>query len=162
MGIASWATARVTTPDLQRISVPAGARSWRVGRTNTPGHCRQVALTVRRADRGGRQLRIGQFDVVRLQRFQHLPHMVAADLMAQPTRAGVDHRRHLTFTQPKSLRDLTIKDPVNDLQLDEVIARAEASQFPDAAGLRTLTHMLTPPAGNQPPSSQRSRSSVKP
>ena len=54
----------------------------------------------------------------------------------------MDHRRHLTFTQPKSLRDLTIKDPVNDLQLDEVIARAEASQFPHAAGLRTLTHIV--------------------
>src|SRR5207247_6617862 len=59
--------------------------------------------------------------------------VIAADLVAEPARAGVDQHGHLVVGEPVALRGLLVEDPDEALQLDEVVARAHRPKLAGAA-----------------------------
>jgi hypothetical protein len=59
--------------------------------------------------------------------------MVGADLVAQPTGAAVDHHRHLADPQPERGRGPRVVDGLDDLDLQEVVAGAEAAELAQPA-----------------------------
>src|SRR5262249_14771855 len=55
---------------------------------------------------------------------------VGADLVAEPSRAGMDHDRDLALTKAELRGGRGVVDFVHGLDLEEVIARAERAELP--------------------------------
>ncbi len=68
----------------------------------------------------------------------HLLHVVAADLVAEPARAGVDQHRYLILGEPVAAGGRRVEDPRNPLKLDEVVAGAHRPELAGAALARPL------------------------
>ncbi len=82
--------------------------------------------------------------------------------MAEPARAGVDHDRERAEPYLKSRRHALVVDLVHDLQLEEVVARAQRAELTEPAlRARAETASLWAPA-RRPPDSIRSRSARSP
>lgn len=96
-------------------------------------HSGEVAPAMARIDGRRRELRVRQCDAVDRQRLDHLTYVVAADLVTQPSRTGVDHHGDLAFVQPKSLCDSRLEDPLYDLDLDQVVSRIKAAKLAQPA-----------------------------
>ena len=56
----------------------------------------------------------------------HPAHVVGADLVAEPARAGVDEHGHLAHGEAEGLRRGRVEDLVDALHLEEVVARRRA------------------------------------
>ena len=54
--------------------------------------------------------------------------MVAAHLMAQSTRAGVDHGAHLTFPESERRRGRFVLDALDHLQFEEMVPAPERAE----------------------------------
>ena len=59
--------------------------------------------------------------------------VVVADLVAQPARAGVDQDRDLPLAQAHHLGRRLVEDAIDDLDFEEVVARAERAALVVAA-----------------------------
>jgi hypothetical protein len=92
------------------------------------GHRPEVRPPLRRVDRHAGQLASGP-DAVPGHRVRHDPDVVLTDLVAEPTRAGVDHHAHLPGPEPEAGGDVRVVEVVDDLDLDEVVARSEAADL---------------------------------
>jgi hypothetical protein len=55
--------------------------------------------------------------------------VVAADLVAQPSRTRVDHHGHLPFVQPKPIGDGRLEDSIDDPDLNEMVSRPKGAQL---------------------------------
>ena len=96
-------------------------------------HGPDIVLSFDQFHRRARQLAIGQLDAVLfLHSLQHL-EVVGADLMAQPTAAAVDLHHDLSLEQAHGLGRGRIEDLVDDVDLGEVVARAERADLRAAA-----------------------------
>lgn len=96
------------------------------------GHRPQVVAAFRGGDRRAGELAVGHGDAVPGHRLVHDPHVVAADLVAEAAGAAVDHDAHLAVAQPELLRRGGVVDLLDRLDLQEVVARAEATHLVQA------------------------------
>ncbi len=101
-------------------------------------HRREVGLSLGRADRCARQLTVGHADAVPAHGPVHLPDVVAADLVTEPSRPAVDHHAHGPRVEPHPRRRGGVEQAVDDLDLEEVVPGAEAAELPEAAVERPL------------------------
>ena len=77
-------------------------------------------------------------------RLVHRPHMVGADLVPESARTAVDHHADLPLAQAHRPRHALVVDGIDGLHLQEVVARAQAADLPEAAFHGSRTHPLTP------------------
>ena len=75
---------------------------------------------------GAGELPVGQLEAVPLRGVLERAQVVVADLVAQPARAGVDQHGELTLNQPHHLGRDRVVDAVDDLDLEEMVARPRA------------------------------------
>ena len=104
-------------------------------------HRPQVIPPLRRGDGRARQLAVGHGDAVAAHHLLHGPDVVAADLVAQAAGAAVDHDADLPVPQPEPPRRVSVVDQVHGLDLQEVVARAEAADLVQAAVHRPAAHL---------------------
>ena len=71
------------------------------------GHRAEITLSLPRANRGARELQIRGRDAELAHGGLHRTDVVGADLVAEPTRAGVDHHAHTTASKPTPPGDTT-------------------------------------------------------
>ena len=93
-------------------------------------HGFEVGLTFLGVEGSGRQLSIWKSNIPFLgMPFVAIPpvallhdlDMVRTDLMAEAPRPRVNHRRHLSGTQPKGLCGFNVQDFVDDLEFEEMV-----------------------------------------
>ena len=92
-------------------------------------HRREVLAGLGRAERRAGELPVGQLDPGARRHARHPAHVVGADLVAEPARAGVDHHHDLAGADAEGARGLLVDDLVHDLDLEEVVARAETADL---------------------------------
>ncbi|HEY8951764.1 MAG TPA: hypothetical protein VIP78_04300, partial [Candidatus Dormibacteraeota bacterium] len=87
------------------------------------------------------ELWVGDIDAVDRECLRHLAHVVAADLVAQPSRTRVDHHGHLPFVQPKPIGDGRLEDSIDDPDLNEMVSRPKGAQLALATFDRALADL---------------------
>ncbi len=110
--------------DLVQHHLPVGE-----GEVAGAGHGREVLAGLRRAERRAGELPVGQLDPGARRHARHPAHVVGADLVAEPARAGVDHHHHLAGADAEGARGPLVEHVRDDLDLEEVVARAEAADL---------------------------------
>ena len=101
-------------------------------------HRTQVGLALRASHRGAGKLPVGKLEAVPLRGVLERRQVVVADLVAQPARAGVDQDGDLAFVQAHDLGRSRIEHAVDDLDFEEVVARAERAALVVTAGDRAI------------------------
>jgi hypothetical protein len=88
--------------------------------------------------------------------------VIAADLVSQTPRTGVDHDAELSGPQPERLGHRPVVDLVHRLHLEEVVAGSEAADLAEPALHGALADLSGSASSTAPESSQRSRSRYPP
>ena len=114
-------------------------------------HRRQVAPPLRRADRRAAELAVGQLDAVLPRRLDHHLQVVGAHLVAEAARAAVDHHHHLLGEEPEGAGGGAVVDLGDDLDLAEVVARAQRAELAPAALVGALGDRVGVGAGDRSP-----------
>ncbi len=96
-------------------------------------HRPEVPARLRRGQRGAAELAVGERDAVARRRLDHALQVLAADLVAEPPRAGVDHHRHPAGDQPEGRGRRRIVHLGDELDLGEVVPRPQGAELPGAA-----------------------------
>jgi hypothetical protein len=118
---------------LVRDSLPV-----RPGEVRRRGHRGQVGAALGRGGGCAGELAVGELDPMPAHDRVHVLDVVAADLVAEPARAGVDQHRCLILGKPVSAGGRRVEDPRNPLQLDEVVAGAHRPELAGGALARPL------------------------
>ena len=97
-------------------------------------HGAQILGGLGRVERRAGELAVGKRDAEPPESAFQPPQVVGADLMAQTAGAGVDHDRDLVREEPEDPGPALVVDFVHDLDLHEVVPRAQRADLPQAAG----------------------------
>lgn len=68
--------------------------------------------------------------------------MVGANLVAQAAGSAVDHHAHRAHVEPHQPRGVRIEDPLDGLDLEEVVSRPEAAELTEAPLHGTVAHRV--------------------
>ena len=101
-------------------------------------HRAQVRLPLRASHRGAGELPVGKLEAVTLGSVLERRQVVVADLVPQPARAGVNQHGDLAFVQTHDLGRGRVEHPVDDLDFEEMVARAERAALVETARDRAI------------------------
>src|SRR5690606_8690925 len=113
-------------------------------------HRAQVRLPLGRVDRRAGELPVGQADAVALRHALEPAQVVVADLVAEAARAAVDQYRDVALLEAERRGGPAVLDALDELDLDEVVARAHGAALVGAAPARQLADELRPGAVDAP------------
>ena len=110
-------------------------------------------LALRTPHRGTGELPVGQLEPVPLRGVLERREVIVAHLVAQPARAGVDQDGDLPFVKTHDLGRGRVEDPVDDLDFEEMVARAERAALVITARDRAIADPRRdrPRPGSRPP-----------
>src|SRR5690606_41337001 len=95
-------------------------------------HRAQVGASLGRFEGRAGELPVRHPDAVPRHRLLHRPDVVGADLVPEPARPGVDHDADLVGPEPEHLGHGGVVDLGDPLELQEVVARAQAADLTGA------------------------------
>ena len=96
-------------------------------------HRAQVSLALRAAHRGTGKLRVGKLEAVAFGGVLEGRQVVVANLVAEAARARMDQDGDLALAQTHHLGCNRVEHAVDDLDFEEVVARAERAALVEAA-----------------------------
>jgi hypothetical protein len=86
-------------------------------------------------------LSVGDLDPVLRHRREHRSDVVRADLVPEAARAAVDHHADLITTEAERCRCAIVVHVLDELNLEEVVARPEASDLTESPRERAVAHV---------------------